>query len=32
MNKATDNFIITEEQKALVNEELRKMKEDPNYA
>jgi hypothetical protein len=27
-----EKFIITEEQKALVNEELRKIDENPNYA
>ncbi len=32
IDKPTDNFIITEEQKAQVNEELRKMKEIPGYA
>lgn len=28
----TDNFTISEEQKALVNDEIRKVDEDPNYA
>ncbi len=28
---APDKFVITEDQKALVNEELRKLDEDPNY-
>jgi hypothetical protein len=31
MNKLTDNFILTEEQKALANEEFKKFNEDPNY-
>ncbi len=28
---AAEKFVISEEQKALVNEELRKLDQDPNY-
>jgi hypothetical protein len=32
IDQPTDNFIITEEQKRMCNEEFRKMEEDPDYA
>ncbi len=31
IDRPADTFIITEEQKALVNEEIRKIEADPNY-